>query len=309
MTRPDAPIVIVGSVNMDLVVRTPCVPAPGQTVLGRDFVTIPGGKGANQAVAVARLGGNAIMVGRVGDDDFGRRLREELRSSGVNDDHVLTTPDVASGIAMIVVEDGGENAITVASGANFAVTPADVDAAEAVIREAKVCLLQLELPVETVLHTIDLCRQHGVETILDTAPAPAPPAPEGLFKADIITPNESEAAALTGLAVDTAPAQIADALQAKGCRTVVLKLGQRGSHVFAPDGDWPAAAFAIEPVDTTAAGDAFTAALAVARAAGQPLADAARFANAAGALACTRLGAQPSMPTHTQVLDWMSQRE
>jgi len=309
MTRPDAPIVIVGSVNMDLVVRTSCVPAPGQTMLGRGFATIPGGKGANQAVAVTRLGGNAIMVGRVGDDDFGRRLREELRSSGVNDDHVLTTPDVASGIAMIVVEESGENAITVASGANFAVTPADVDAAEAVMRKAKICLLQLELPIETVLHTIDLCRRHEVETILDTAPAPTPPVPEGLFGANIITPNESEAAALTGLPVDAEPQSVADALRAKGCETVVLKLGQRGSHVFTSDGDFSAAGFKIEPVDTTAAGDAFTAALAFARAAGQTPADAARFANAAGALACTRLGAQPSMPTHTQVLELISQQE
>ena len=245
------------------------------------------------------------MIGRVGDDDFGRRLRKELRSAGVNDDHVLTTPDVASGIAMIVVEDRGENAITVASGANFSVTPADVDRAEAVIRKAKVCLLQLELPVETVLHTIDLCQRHGVETILDTAPAPTPPVPDGLFQADIVTPNESEAAALTGLPIDAEPQAVADALRAKGCRTIVLKLGHRGSHVFAPDGNGSAAGFAIEPVDTTAAGDAFTAALAVARAAGRPPVEAARFANAAGALACTKLGAQPSMPTRDQVCDLM----
>jgi ribokinase len=308
MSESNGPIVIVGSINMDLVVRAPCVPAPGQTVLGRDFTTIPGGKGANQAVAVARLGGNAVMVGRVGDDDFGSRLRNELRSKGVNDDHVLTTPGVASGIAMIVVEESGENAITVASGANFSMTPADVDAAESVIARARVCLLQLELPVETVLHTIDLCRRHGVETILDTAPAPVPPTPDGLFSADIVTPNESEAAALTGLPVDSDPADVAAALRAKGCRTVVLKLGQRGSHVFTPGGDWAAPGFKIEPVDTTAAGDAFTAALAVARATGQSPADAARFANAAGALACTKLGAQPSMPTGAQVNDLMRKR-
>jgi ribokinase len=305
MTGSDSPIVIVGSINMDLVVRTPFVPAPGQTVLGRDFATIPGGKGANQAVAVSRLGGRAIMVGRVGDDDFGRRLREGLRSAGVNDDHVLTTPDVASGIAMIVVEDGGENAITVASGANFAVTPADVDSAEAAICEAKVCLLQLELPVKTVLHTIELCRRHGIETILDTAPAPASPVPAGLFQADIVTPNETEAAALTGLPVDADSRKVACTLQAQGCQTIVLKLGQRGSHVFAENGDWPVPGFAVKPVDTTAAGDAFTAALAVARAAGQSPAEAARFANAAGALACTKLGAQPSMPTQSQVYDLM----
>lgn len=300
-------IVIVGSINMDLVVRTAHVPAPGETVLGRDFSTIPGGKGANQAVAAARLGGRAIMVGRVGDDDLGRQLIAGLKANGVDSTHVHPTADVASGIAMIVVADDGENAITVASGANFQVTPADIDAAESVLRSARVVLLQLELPVETVTYTIELCRRHGVETILDTAPAPASDVPDALFSADIVTPNESEAARLTGLPATSDTQAVAAALHARGCRSVVLKLGRRGAYSSFPDGALAVPGFEVDAVDTTAAGDAFTAALAVARARGWTLPKAARFANGAGAVACTKWGAQPSMPTSNEVNDLISQ--
>ncbi len=301
MTDAPGPIAVVGSINMDLVVRTAHVPAPGETVLGRDFSEIPGGKGANQAVAVARLGARAIMVGRVGNDDLGRRLIAGLKADGVDCTHVLTTPGVASGIAMIVVAGSGENAITVASGANFRVTPADVDAAESVLRSARVCLLQLELPVETVVHAIELCRQVGVETILDTAPAPASEVPDDLFHADIVTPNESEAARLTHLPAASEPQVIAAALHAWGCESLVLKLGERGAYVSSPDGEFAVPGFMVDTVDTTAAGDAFTGALAVARARGSALLEATRLANRAGALACTRWGAQPSMPTGDQL--------
>lgn len=290
-------IVVIGSINMDLVVRSDHVPFPGETVLGRDFTTVPGGKGANQAVAAARLGGMAIMIGRVGEDDFGRQLVEGLVRSGVDCEHVLATRGHASGIAMIVVEDSGENAITVASGANFQVTPSDVDAAADVIQGARVCLLQLELPVETVARAIEICRRHGVETILDTAPAPAEGLPDTLYRADIISPNESEAALLTGLPASKNPQAVAAALRKRGARTVVLKLGQRGAYVSSDQGDVALPGFSIQPVDTTAAGDAFTAALAVGRAMGWELPESVRFANAAGALACTKHGAQPSMPT------------
>lgn len=294
-------IAIIGSINMDLVVRAGHVPAPGETVLGREFATIPGGKGANQAVGVARLGGRAVMIGRVGSDAFGERLLAGLRENGVDVAHVQTTPGAASGIAMIVVADDGENAITVASGANFQVTPADVDAAAEALRAARVCLLQLELPMPTVLHAIETCRRLGVEVVLDPAPAPAGPAPDALFQADIVTPNESEAAQLTGLTPDAEPGAIIRALTGRGCRTVVLKRGAEGAHLYSPEADRPVPGFQVKPVDTTAAGDAFTAALAVARAQGRPLEEAVRFANAAGALACTRLGAQPSLPTAAEV--------
>jgi ribokinase len=286
---------------MDLVARAPHVPAPGETVLGRDFSTIPGGKGANQAVAVARLGAASRMIGRVGDDDFGRRLLDGLAASGVDTDAVRITPHTPSGIAMIVVEDAGENAITVASGANFQVTPDDVDAAETLLRRAAICLIQLELPVATVCHTIRVCRRHGVQTLLDPAPAPQDEIPDELFQADIISPNESEAAILTGLPARSDPSAIAEALHRRGCSSVVLKLGERGAWVSAGSQRGPVPGFRIDAVDTTAAGDAFTAALAVCLAAGQNLLTASRFANAAGALACTRLGAQLSMPTREEV--------
>lgn len=300
------PIVIVGSINMDLVVRAAHVPAPGETVLGRDFLTIPGGKGANQAVGVARLGGRSVMVGRVGDDAFGQRLLAGLRENYVDVSAVQTTPNVASGIAMIVVGDDGENSITVAGGANLHVSPADVDAAQDALRAARVCLLQLELPMPTVLHTIALCRRFGVEVILDPAPAPTGPAPDGLFLADLVTPNQSEAAQLTGLPTNATPAQIIRALTDKGCRTIVLKRGADGAHIYScakssTDSSAPAGqaipGYTVHVVDTTAAGDAFTAALAVARARDWPIDRAVQLANAAGALACTRLGAQPSLPT------------
>ncbi|GMV95822.1 MAG: ribokinase [Phycisphaerae bacterium] len=293
-------IVIIGSVNMDLVVRASHVPAPGETVLGGAFATIPGGKGANQAVGVARLGAEAVMVGRVGDDAFGRRLLAGLRENGVETSFVRETPETPSGIALIVVGDDGQNAITVAGGANARVSPADVDAARPALGGARVCLLQLELPVETVLHAIELCRRLGVETILDPAPAPVG-APEALFQVDVLTPNESEAALLTGLSGSAEPRRIAEALVARGAGGVVLKRGADGAYVFAPPTAGEVPGFAVQVVDSTAAGDAFTAALAVARAAGQPLESAVRFANAAGALACTKLGAQPSLPTLADV--------
>lgn len=301
MSTDSRPIVIIGSVNMDLVVRAARVPAPGETVLGHNFTTIPGGKGANQAVAVARLGGNAVMVGRVGDDAFGQRLLAGLRENRVETSRVLVTSNTPSGIAMIVVSDHGENAITVAGGANSRVTPADVDAAEPLLRSARVCLLQIELPLETVLHAIAVCRRLGVETILDPAPAPVSPAPAALFAVDILTPNESEAAQLTGLPLESAPSAIVDGLAACGATGIVLKRGARGAHVAVAGERCDVAGFPVNVVDSTAAGDAFTAALAVGRSLDWPIVSAVRFGNAAGALACTRLGAQPSLPSLEQV--------
>jgi ribokinase len=286
---------------MDLVVQTRDIPKPGETVLGRDFSTIPGGKGANQAVAVARLGSEAVMVGRVGDDDFGQQLLAGLKDDGIDVSYVKQTEATASGIAVIQVADSGENAITVASGANYQLSPADIDAAESAIRNARVCVLQLEIPLETVVHTIRFCRKHGVETILDTAPAPSGGVPDGLFEAEIVSPNESEAASLTGLRDAENPTVIAAELHRKGCKSVVLKLGQRGAYISEDGSATAQPGFSIQPVDTTAAGDAFTGALAVGRARGLALGEAVRYANAAGALACTIRGAQPSMPTHQQV--------
>ncbi|HUW84282.1 MAG TPA: ribokinase [Phycisphaerae bacterium] len=305
MSDPSRPsVAVIGSINMDLVVRTSHAPAPGETVLGRDLQTIPGGKGANQAVAVARLGLPCWMIGRVGDDEFGQRLLTSLAASKVEVSHIVVTEGTPTGVALIVVDQVGENAICVASGANYRVTPEDVDAAEQAIAAAKVCLLQLELPVDTVVHAIRLCRKHGVETILDPAPAP-PNAPDALFEADLITPNQNEAEVLTherNEKVREAKAAAA-ALVSRGARKVVLKLAERGALVFDGERFEQIGPHKIAPVDTTAAGDAFTGALAVARARGHNLADAARYANAAGAAACRKFGAQPSMPTPEDVIE------
>ena len=323
MPRPV--IVVIGSVNMDLVCRTPRIPAGGETVLARDLLTVPGGKGANQAVAAARLGGDVYMVGRVGDDDFGRRLLAGLRESGVGTDHVTVTTGVASGCAVIAVDARGENSIIVSPGANARLTPADVDAAEPLIRTASAVVLQLEVPLATVRHAVAMCRRHGVPSVLDPAPVPPKGLPRALYRVDVLTPNEHEAAQLvggtsrrsgTGRASDLpsrgrrgTPVVLADRVLARGPGRVVLKLGARGA-LLRDQGSLPVVVepFKVKVVDTTAAGDAFTGALAVAMAEGREPADAVRFANAAGALCCTRMGAQPALPTRGAVERVMRRR-
>ena len=307
-----APIVVIGSINMDLVCRTHHIPAGGETILGTDFVTIPGGKGANQAVAAAKLGGDVHMVGRVGDDDFGQRLLNGLRNHRVNTDHVTVTEGTASGIAQILVDRRGENAIVVAPGANHKLTPADVDAAEPLIARAAAVVMQLEVPFDTVVHAIALCQRLGIYTILDPAPAPAK-LPRAMYGVDVFTPNQGEAEVLLGLSGTRTrttkkvadPKQIGSALRDRGARAVVLKLGAKGAMIVGGDGD-PSMIRTVKPfkvkvVDTTAAGDAFTGALAAARAEGMTMPDAVRFANAAGALCCTGFGAQPALPNREAV--------
>jgi ribokinase len=295
------PIVIVGGLRLDLVARLDYIRVPGRDVSGGSASGVPGGRGANQAVAVARLGGQTFMIGRVGQDDPGQGLVDGLVAEGIDCTHVQATAGLASGIATRVVAESMQDTTPVASGANSAVTPADIDAAADLLGAARICLLQLELPAATVAHAIELCRSHGVETILDTAPLPAEGVPDALLRADILCPNETEASQLSGLSATKSPQAVAAALAKRGCRSLVLKLGQRGAYVSCPDGESAVPGFAIHVVDTTAAGDAFAGALAVARSWGWTLAEAARFANAAGALACTKTGGQPSMPTRREV--------
>ncbi|MBS0204836.1 MAG: ribokinase [Planctomycetes bacterium] len=297
-------IVVVGSMNMDLVAHMTRLPRPGETLHGSDFQTIPGGKGANQAVAAARLGARVTLIGRVGNDSFGNTLRQTLSESGVEVKHVLISPDCSSGVALISVDATGANSIVVVAGANGQLSPADIHERADVIRAADALMIQLETPVETIAAAIEIARGSGVRTILDPAPAPSTGLPPELMSVDLISPNQTEAEALTGIAVKDLPSAelAARQLQQNGAAEVVLKLGELGSLVCDAAGrvqHVPARSATI--VDTTAAGDAFTAGLAVALSEGQPLAEAARFGGAAGTLACTVFGAQPAMPTRAAV--------
>jgi len=299
-------VVVLGSINMDLVVRTPAMPRPGETLRGRDFLTVPGGKGANQAVAAARLGARCDMVGRVGDDAFGRDLLNNLEHEKVNTDAVATTARTPSGVAVILVDDLGENAITIVAGANGRLTPEDAVAAESLIAGADALLLQLEVPLETVARAAEIARRHGVMTVLDPAPAPTAdhPLPPALFAVDLISPNQSEAELLTGEPVQgVAEAKLVGAeLVRRGAGRAVIKLGEQGAVLVDRDERVEhVASFAVQVADTTAAGDAFTAGLAVALADGLDAADAVRVGCAAGALATTAVGAQAALPTRREV--------
>jgi len=303
-----ARVTVVGSLNMDLVVRAPRIPRPGETIIGGEFRTVPGGKGANQAVAAARLGAQVTMVGRVGGDAFGGLLLDNLAAAGVDHTFVARDVEAATGVALIEVDDAGQNSIVVVSGANMRLAPADVEAAAATIGVADVLLLQLESPLETVTRAAQVAHAQGVTVILN--PAPARPVPDGLLGlVDVLIPNESETALLTGLPVgDQEEAQAAaTALHRTGVATVILTLGGQGALLAHEGGVELFPAFDVTPVDTTAAGDAFVGGLAVALAEGRPLQEAVRWGNAAGALATTRLGAQPSLPTR-QALEKMLAR-
>jgi len=296
-------VLVVGSVNMDLVVRAKHMPRPGETILGEGFVTSPGGKGANQAVAVARVGGQCAMIGRVGQDAFGEGLLRALAAEGIDCEYVLPTPEAPTGVAMIVVDGCGENSIVVASGANSFLTPDDVYSHSGLFDRAAVVVLQLEIPLPTVRAAITVARRHNCKVILDPAPAPTP-MPAELSQVDILSPNAHEAEIITGQKAveERIDKNIALDLIARGAQAAVLKLGPRGSLVVTADGQFARIRpFQVNVVDTTGAGDAFTGALAVAVAQGRPLPEAARLANAAGSLACTKLGAQTAMPSADEV--------
>jgi ribokinase len=289
-------IVVIGSANIDLVTRVPRIPKPGETLFGHAFTTVTGGKGANQAVAAGLLGARTAFIGRVGNDAFGAMQREALSGAGVDTAFLESAENQPTGTAVILVSDEGQNSIVVTPGANFTLTPADVERAEDIIAGADAVLLQLEIPADTVEAALAIAAKHGVLSVLD--PSPAGSVTEAMVRAaGIVSPNETEAEAITGRAVDSVASAraAAECLRGMGAREVVLKLGARGAFYLGDAGEAHVPAFDIEVVDTTAAGDAFTAALAVAWAA-MPPAEALRFANAAGAAAASVFGAQPSMP-------------
>jgi ribokinase len=297
-----ARIGVVGSANMDLVARARRIPAAGENVIAEQFLTVPGGKGANQAVAVARLGGEALFIGRVGADGFGERLLDGLKREGVDVSHTRALPDAASGVALIVVDPEGRHTIVVAPNANALLRPEDIRPLKDLIASMDAVLIQMEVPPETVDETVRLCREVGVRIIVDAGP-PREDFPAEAFRADILTPNEDEAGRLVGRRIgDLKEAEEAGReLLSRGAGSVVLKLGARGALIVTPGECVRLPACRITPVDTTAAGDAFTAALALFTSEGKSLPDAVRLANRAGALAATRLGAQPSLPTRAEV--------
>jgi ribokinase len=296
-------IIVLGGLNMDLVVRVPVIPKPGETITGTSFATFPGGKGANQAVALARLGARVSMIGRSGADDFGRALRQALRAEGVNADYVGEDARNATGVALITVEDSGQNNISVASGANMQVTVAEVEAALNSLAPFDLLLMPLEVPLESILAAAAGARRLGARLVLN--PSPAQPLPAELVAAaDVLVPNEVETAMLTGMDVsdETGVQAAAQQLRLMGVGRVVVTLGGRGALLIDADGTKTRLqAHPVKVVDTTAAGDAFVAGLTVGLGEGLAFVEAARMASAAGALAVTRLGAQPSLPRRAEV--------
>lgn len=293
-------IVVVGSLNMDLVVRAPHHPHPGETILGGAFHTFPGGKGANQAVAAARLGARVTMIGRVGTDAFGAALIQTLEQDGVDTNQVLRDTTAATGVALITVDAAGQNTIVVASGANAHVTPDDVSAAEAAFTGAAVVLLQLECPLPAVARAVELAGHHGVPVVLN--PAPAQPLDAALLSGvDYLIPNQTELALLSGIEDPAATRAAVTRLRSAGVHRVIVTLGADGTLVVENSAETHLAAHPVSVVDTTAAGDAFVGAFAVALTEGRSTYEAAQWGNAAGALAVTRAGAQPALPLRFEV--------
>ncbi len=299
-------VAVVGSLNMDFVVRTKRLPAAGETALGHGFQMIPGGKGANQAFAAAKLGVRSVavkMAGRVGMDLFGDRLKASLSSAGVDVSAVHASRSQPTGVALISVDDTGQNQIMVAPGANHEITPSDVEALRRVVKGSSVALFQLETPLATVAAALKMAREEGARTILDPAPAQSLRR-DVLESVDILTPNEGEACLLLGrdperIGMEDA-GRVAESLAGMGVRMVVLKMGDRGCFFRGAGEARHVPAFAVEAVDSTAAGDTFNAALAVALAEGSPIPHALRFASAAAAISVTRMGAQASAPSREE---------
>jgi ribokinase len=298
-------IVVVGSLNMDLVVRAPRHPQVGETIIGSDFGTYPGGKGANQAVAVARLGGAVKMIGRVGQDDFGQALLRNVSDNGVDTTFILRDPLSATGVALITVDDAGQNTIVVASGANARLTPEDVARAETAFEGASVLLLQLETPLLTISAAIQLAQRYGLRVVLN--PAPAQKIDAGLLAAaDYLIPNQTELALIAGLQpLDEAVA----VLQRWGVPNLIVTLGEQGVLIAEGGRQTRLPAHPVEVVDTTAAGDAFVGAFAVALTEDLSAQEAAAWGNAAGALAVTRPGAQPSLPNRAELDEFFTRSE
>ena len=295
-------IAVLGSINMDVVIRCEHLPQPGETIIATSSAEFPGGKGANQAVAAARLGGKVSMIGNVGNDAFAETLLKNLQQEDIDTTHIGHCRQCDSGLAVIAVEASSENSIMVVPGANAKLCPTDADAAADVIQSSQALLLQHEVPIETVIAAIRVAKNSDTRVILDPAPALFP-FPSELFEVDLLCPNQTEARTILGIQIDSIESAKSAAMQLmqSGPPNVVITLGEHGALVANREGVELIPAFSIIPTDTTAAGDAFTAALAIAWCEDYGLREAARFASAAGALAATRAGAQPSLPSRQEV--------
>jgi ribokinase len=302
------PIVVVGSINTDLVAVTKRMPSVGETVTASDFQIHPGGKGANQAVAVARLGYPVRLIGRLGNDAFGGELSNHLQHAGV-DITGVSISDGVSGVAVVVVSGHGDNSILVSPGANAKVTPEDIDANISILRGAGMVLTQLEIPLDTVEYLARVCARENVPLVLDPAPAKNLP-PDMVKNIAWFTPNQTEAAFYLGdkhsKSSPPSPHEITEMFLSHGYRGVVLKMGANGTYLGSQDGiGGPVPAFSVNAIDTTAAGDAFNAGFATALMLGRSPLDSAMFAAAVAAISVTRVGAQPSMPTMAETEEFM----
>jgi ribokinase len=305
-------LLVVGSINLDLVAVAPRIPHAGETISGLSFNTFPGGKGANQAYAAARLGTSVSMIGKLGNDPFGAELRTNLESVGVDTSAVEVVP-TSSGIAQITTAANGENVIVVVAGANGRVSPADLDRHLDVICNSSIILAQLEIPLETVVHLARLAGRHRIPLVLD--PAPAQPLPVSLLRSvEWLTPNETEACTLLGLSAKELTLdkleESAELLLRTGCGNVILKLGHRGCYLALANGIRALVpGYQVKAVDTTAAGDAFNGAFASSMIQGNDPLSSARWACAVAALSVTRPGAQPSMPTRSEAQEFLDSRQ
>lgn len=302
MSKPK--VVVVGSSNTDMIIKLDKIPTPGETVIGGEFSTAAGGKGANQAVAAARAGGDVTFVACVGDDMFGQQAMDGFVSDQIDVKYIVKDEKAASGVAFIFVDKKGENSIAVASGANFELTPDHIAQAADVIKSADILVMQLETPVNTITAAAKVAKDNGVKVILN--PAPAQPLGDDLLEClSVLTPNEIEAEVVSGVKVedDASAEEAARVLLDKGLDSVLITLGPKGVFAANRDGAKMVPGFTVEAVDTTAAGDVFNGALSVALCENPSLDDAIRFANAAGALSVTKLGAQPSAPNRQEIED------
>ncbi|MCJ2164710.1 MULTISPECIES: ribokinase [unclassified Pseudodesulfovibrio] len=303
---PKKKLVVIGSVNADHVLQLETFPRPGETVVGHGYQVIPGGKGANQAVAAARLGADVSFVACVGDDDFGTRMVERFRDDGIDTAGITTMTDMPTGIALIQIARSGENSIAISPEANGAFTPEILETNMALLRKADMVLMQLEIPLETIEVAAREARRGGAVIVLN--PAPAQPLPDSLLSdLSVITPNETEAELLTGIRVENESdaRNAAQVLHDKGVETVIITLGEKGAYLSSPEGSRLVRGYEVQAVDTTAAGDTFNGAFVAALQQGRGVCAAVEFAHAAAAISVTRIGAQTSIPGIDEVNEFI----